>query len=460
MRVSSTVDPRATISAAPMSALQVIAVAITIGLNALDGFDVLSIAFASPGIAAEWHIDRGALGIVLSMELIGMAFGSVLLGVVADKIGRRPTILGCLVVMTVGMFMATTSRGTVDLSLWRVLTGFGIGGVLSSINAVASEFSSAKRKNFSVSIMAIGYPIGGVLGGKVVQQLLTTGDWRTVFYFGAAVTAVFIPLVLFFVPESVHWLTQKQPSRALEKINRVMRRWGHAPIAALPAISVAARKRSVADIFGPGLIGTTLVLAIAYFFHVMTFYFVLKWIPKIVVDLGFAASSAAGVLVWANLGGATGGAVLGLLGLRFGMKPLTIGVMIIGTAMVIILGHTAADLQQLSLICACCGFFTNAAIVGMYALFAQAYPTHVRAFGTGFAIGTGRGGSVLAPIAAGFLFKAGYSLPTVATTMAFGTLIAAGVLSLLKLKPDHTDVDWAKTSTAEEPELRGATTAS
>ena len=88
MRVSSTIDPRATISAAPMSALQVIAVAITIGLNALDGFDVLSIAFASPGIAAEWHIDRGALGIVLSMELIGMAIGSVLLGMVADKIGQ------------------------------------------------------------------------------------------------------------------------------------------------------------------------------------------------------------------------------------------------------------------------------------------------------------------------------------------------------------------------------------
>jgi hypothetical protein len=60
--VTTSIDPRATISAAPMSVLQVIAVAITIGLNALDGFDVLSIAFASPGIASEWHIDRGGSG--------------------------------------------------------------------------------------------------------------------------------------------------------------------------------------------------------------------------------------------------------------------------------------------------------------------------------------------------------------------------------------------------------------
>ena len=173
--------------------------------------------------------------------------------------------------------------------------------------------------------------------------------------------------------------------------------------------------------------------------------------------MGFAASSAAGVLVWANLGGATGGAVLGLLGLRFGMKPLTIGVMLISTVMVIVLGHTPPDLHRLSLTCACCGFFTNAAIVGMYSIFAQAFPTHVRAFGTGFAIGIGRGGSVLAPIVAGFLFKAGYGLPAVATTMAFAALIAAGVLSLLKLKPDTTDVDWETKAT---PELHGATPAS
>ena len=439
-----------------MSTLQIVVIAITIGLNALDGFDVLSIAFASPGITREWHVIPKALGFVLSMELIGMAFGSIVLGGIADKIGRRPTVLGCLVVMTVGMSLATTSHGLVDLSLWRVLTGFGIGGVLASINAVAAEFSNARRKNFSVSIMVIGYPIGGVLGGMVVQGLLKGADWRSVFYFGATVTAVFIPLVLAFVPESVHWLTQKQPAGALLKINRTLGRMGHAPIATLPPISTAARKRSIADIFSPGLVATTLIVTVAYFFHIMTFYFLLKWMPQIISNMGFDPSSAAGVLKWANLGGACGGATLGLLGLRFGMKPLTIAVMILSTVMVSAVGHTPPDLQRLSLLCAAAGFCTNAAIVGMYSIFAQAYPTHVRAFGTGFAIGLGRGGSVLAPIVAGYLFNAGYSVAAVATTMSSAALIAAGVLSLLKLKPDHTDVDWATPAT----ELRGATTAS
>src|SRR5687768_14256205 len=102
-------DPRRIIAESPMSTAQLIAVAITIGLNALDGFDVLAISFASPGISAEWGIDRAALGVVLSMELIGMAVGSILLGGVTDRIGRRPMILLCLVVMAIGMFMVPST---------------------------------------------------------------------------------------------------------------------------------------------------------------------------------------------------------------------------------------------------------------------------------------------------------------------------------------------------------------
>src|SRR4029450_8158350 len=118
-------DPRDVIATAPMSRLQIVVVAITVALNALDGFDVLSISFASPGIATEWGINRAALGIVLSMELIGMAIGSILLGGVADKIGRRPTMLGCLAIMALGMFMVTTSNGVLGSILAPVLGVFG-----------------------------------------------------------------------------------------------------------------------------------------------------------------------------------------------------------------------------------------------------------------------------------------------------------------------------------------------
>jgi benzoate transport len=429
-------DPRDTLLNAPMTRLQIVAVIITIGLNALDGFDVLAISFASPGIAAEWGINQAALGVVLSMELIGMSLGSILLGGLADKLGRRPMMLGCLSIMALGMFMATTVTGLVSLSLWRVITGLGIGGMLAAVTAVAAEFSNSRRRHLCISLMAIGYPVGAVVGGTIAAQLLQGSDWRSVFYFGASVTAVFIPLVYFFVPESVHWLTRKQPEGALDKINRTLTRMGHAVVAALPEVSAEVRRRSVGDIFTRGLIGITILVTAAYFLHITTFYFILKWVPKIVADMGFAASSAAGILVWTNVGGATGGALFGLMTMRFDVKRLTIGVLIVSSVLVAVFGRSPADLDRLAIICACAGFFTNAGVVGLYAIFAQAFPTHVRATGTGFAIGCGRAGSVLAPILAGVLFDAGYGLPTVALFMALGSFVAAGVLMLLKLRPD------------------------
>ena len=308
--MNTSADPRETLKNAPMSALQIFVIVVTIALNALDGFDVMSISFASPGIATEWGINRAALGIVLSMELIGMAFGSILLGSLADKIGRRPTMLACLVVMAVGMFMVTTSNGVLgsilapilalvgqnvdvrlaDLSGWRVVTGLGIGGMLAAINAVASEFSNAKSRHLNVSLMSIGYPIGAVLGGLVAAELLKTGDWRAVFYFGSAVTAVLIPVVFFAVPESVHWLTRKQPAGALETVNRAMARMGHAAdaVAARHSTGARARSRPATSSRRPCSRPPRIVTA-AYFFHITTFYYLIKWVPKLVVDMGFAA---------------------------------------------------------------------------------------------------------------------------------------------------------------------------
>ena len=429
-----TTDPRDTLALSPMTKWQVLVVAITVALNALDGFDVLSISFASPGIATEWGINRGALGIVLSMELVGMAVGSALLGGVADRIGRRPTILGCLAVMATGMVGATMAGGLAGLSTWRVVTGLGIGGMLAAINAVSMEFSNTRRRHFSVSLMSIGYPLGAVFGGIVAARLLQGHDWRTVFYFGAAVTVALIPVVFFFVPESVPWLVRKQPVDALGKVNRALTRIGYAPVAALPAIPGGTRNRAFADIFAPQQVVSTTIVTLAYFLHVTTFYFIVKWVPKIVADLGFAASAAAGVLVWTNVGGAIGGAVLGLLTQKYSVKALTIGVLVASTVAVTVFGRTPGDLQRLSIICAVAGFCTNAGIVGLYAIIAQAFPTHIRASGTGFTIGVGRGGSVIAPVIAGFLFAAGYSLQIVAFVLGLGSLFAAAVLLFLKFE--------------------------
>ncbi len=190
-------------------------------LNALDGFDVLSSAFASTGISAEWGIDGAALGVVLSAELWGMGIGSMLLGGVADKWGRKPTMLVCLAVMTVGMYMAHAASGVTPLTIWRLITGLGIGGMLAATNAVTAESSSKASRSIAMALYVIGYPLGAVVGGFVAQKwLLVEYDWRAVFMFGAVVTAALIPIVVLLVPETPAFYAARRPAGVLEKPNR------------------------------------------------------------------------------------------------------------------------------------------------------------------------------------------------------------------------------------------------
>jgi benzoate transport len=439
-------DPRETIDNSAMTTLQFVIVFITVLLNAMDGFDVLAISVSGPGIMGEFGINRAELGWVLNMELIGMALGSIFLGGIADKIGRRNMTLGCLGVMATGMFAATTAGDVSTLSIWRVYTGLGIGGMLSTTNAVVAEFSNLKNRGLCISMMVIGYPLGGIVCGEVGKALLdeTASNWRVMFTSGAILSGLMIPVVWFLMPESVPWLARKQPKNALERVNAALSKLGHTVISALPVITESDRKKSMSDIFSPTLAIPTILITVAYFCHIVTFYYILKWTPTIVNLMGIGASAASGVLTWANVGGAIGGALFGVLTHKLGVRPLTIGILVLSAVGVMLFGRSAPEVTQLSMWAAFAGFFGNAGVSGLYTIIAYVFPTHVRATGTGFVIGVGRGGAVLAPALAGYLLQRGQDngealadiLAYVATVMGVGSLLAAIVLIFLKLSAD------------------------
>jgi MFS family permease len=433
------VSPKEIIDNGKMHPRQWLAIAITIGLNALDGFDVLSSAFAGPGIKQEWQLGPDGLGLVLAMELIGMGVGSLLLGGVADKYGRRPTILTCLAFMATGMFLAAFAASPQSLSLWRFMTGVGIGGMLTAINAVTNEYASAKGRSFAMAIMVIGYPIGGFIGGLVVKYLLPANDWRAIFEFGAWSTLAFIPLVWFFIPETPSFLNMRRPAGALERINKTLASFRLPVLDALPPVEPAHAKASIADIFKAPYLKTTILLSLGYSFHALTFYYILKMAPSIISDPQFAGQTfskadGAGVLAYANLGGAIGGAVFGYFMHRFGIKRATMVALGMSGIMVGFFGMGQSSLMGWTLAVLSVGLFTNSAIVGFYSAWAIAYPTHIRATGTGFALSIGRGGAALSPVLAGTLFAADLGLMGVSIIMAIGSLLALALLSMLDLK--------------------------
>jgi len=187
----------------PLTRFQAAIIAVMILLNALDGYDALAIAFAAPGIARNWSATPGELGIVISVGLFGTAFGSLCVAPLGDRIGRRPMILSSLAAMTVGMGVTAVAPGQIVLSLGRLLTGVGVGAMVPSISALAAEYSNHRLRNLVVMLVAIGFPVGGLLCGSTSSLLLHYFDWRSVFIAGAVITGLTVLAPLLLVPESV-----------------------------------------------------------------------------------------------------------------------------------------------------------------------------------------------------------------------------------------------------------------
>ena len=207
-----------------------------------------------------------------------------------------------------------------------------------------------------------------------------------------------------------------------------MQRLGHAAVGMLPAPPPKVVKPSIGTLFSQDYARPTILLTVAYFSQILFFYYIQKWIPKIVVDLGFDAAEAGHVLVAANVGNFAGAVIIGLASQRFNLRPLVAGSMLAGFVAIGAFGFAGADLTRLSITAAVAAFFVNAGVVGMYPIFAQTYPATLRASGTGFVIGVGRGGSALGPVVAGALFAGGNSLLVVSLVMGLGGLLAAAMI--------------------------------
>jgi MFS family permease len=417
-------------------------------LNALDGFDVLSSAFAAPGISAEWGIERAALGIVLSAELVGMGFGSVLLGGAADKYGRKFTMVGCLVLMAGGMWMAGHAVGVPDMVAYRFTTGIGIGGMLAATNAVTAESSNTVWRRTAIAAYVAGYPLGAIIGGVAASEwLLPVYGWRGVFDFGAIVTAALIPIILIIIPETAAYHAARGN---LAGVNKTLRAFGKPPIDSLPPTAEGAAKPKVTDILSnPKLRPVTLLLAFGYMFHTITFYYILKFAVQIVADYppGYPPSEAATVLTWANVGGFAGSLIFGFVMGRLGIRWPTALALLIGSVAVASFGMGRESLSAWQWATIVTGFFTNAAISGYYAAFARGFPAYARATGTGFVLGVGRLGAAGSPIIAGALFGwlGNDQLLTVSGIMALGS-IASLILFLMLPERDGDEVTQGEAS--------------
>lgn len=421
--------------AAEMSRTQIIAVALTVLLSAMDGFDVLSVTFAAPAISLDWGIGKAELGVILSSGLAGMALGSFFLAPLADVFGRKPLTLVCLVMMSVGMLLSSFAATTVQLAATRLLTGVGIGACVAIINPLAAEFANLRRRPLAVALMALGYPAGGLVGGLLAAALLKAYGWHAVFFAGFIATTAMIPIIALFLPESLAHLLTGRRHDSLGKANVLLQRCGHAPLKELPPRQPQTRK-GYAAVFAVGQRIPTARLAMINLFYGMAAFYVLSWLPQLIADAGYSPSTASFISALSSVAGIVGGVLLGLAAPRWGLVRLTAAMMFgLGVGMTG-LGFAPASIGLLTLAATVCGYCLYSGVAGFYATLASEFPPEARASGVGFVIGVGRVSSAIGPLAAGFLFAQGFGKGTVSAM--FGALAILAALILVLVPPRHS----------------------
>ncbi len=417
----------------PMTGTQILAVSICLLINFLDGFDVLAIAFAAPEIAREWSVDAMDLGIIFSAGLAGMVAGALLLSPIADRVGRRPLILTCLCIISAGMLASSLTSGVSELIAARLLTGLGVGGMLSSLTTMVAEYSNDRRRKLAISVLQSGYPVGAIIAGIASAYLIQHFGWRSVFVTGGLLSLLMIPLVIWRLPESLDFLSHRQPPGALRRINEILEKLGHPTLDTLPQPETGSNGASrFQDIFSKEYLGATIAIWLAYVVLLSAFYFVTNWTPKILIDAGLSreVGISGGVLIAA--GGVVGGLVLGGLSSRFSVYRIGAVYMFAAIAAMGVFGRLEFELSTMLPVAFLIGFFLAGAIIGLYAIAPDLYPARIRNTGIGWALGIGRLGAVLGPYVAGVLISAGWERHEY--YLALGLPIVASLAAVLWLQ--------------------------
>ena len=395
----------------PITAFQLAVIALCVGLNMLDGFDVLAMSFAASGVKADWHLLDSQLGTLLSAGLVGMGLGSLTLGPCADRWGRRIIVLLSVALASLGMLGSAFASDYAQLLALRVLTGIGIGGTIASVAVIVSEYAPDNLRGTALAIYATGYSIGATIGGALAALAIPRYGWRAAFVIGGTLSLLMLPLAWRKLPESLDFLLTRRPPSGLRRVNAVLQGMGQ------PSLTVLAEPLTVSNQSGQDSVGaqlrllmrpSTVLVWIVFFCTMAGFYFILSWTPRLLNAAGLSAGAGLTGGVLLNLGGIAGCGLFAFAAARADTHRLLLGALIGSALLIVVFGLVMSRLDIALWAALLLGIIANAAMAGLYAVGPPLYPTAVRTTGMGWAIGIGRFGAILAPLASGALLDRGW----------------------------------------------------
>ncbi|WP_206243809.1 MFS transporter [Novosphingobium terrae] len=419
------------LDALPLTLYQIAIIIFAAFLAILDGFDAFAMAFVAPVVAVAWGLNKAVLGLLLSSGFAGMALGSFLIAPLADVYGRRPIVLACLVPMALGSLISAAAPSFAVLLGSRVLTGLGLGALISLTTSLAAEFANARYRAFIVAIVAQGFPVGNIACGLISAALLKSLGWRWVFVTGGVAGILLAVVLAVFLLESPAYLLARRAPRS--RLNAVLARLGHAPSDDIVTVHDDGQA-SYRALFVPGLGAVTVGLMLINILLMMPSFYLLSWLPQFVTSSGFTPEQASILAAITASSGVVGGLAIGALAVSVRPVVLAAATMVLAGIFIAVVGAAPPDLTAMTLAAMAFGVCLAGATGVLYALMAEAFPPLARTSGMGLVLGAGRIAGAVGPALAGGLFLAGLPRAEVSAMFAVGPVMAGVILLGLKAR--------------------------
>jgi AAHS family benzoate transporter-like MFS transporter len=396
-----------------------------------DGYDLVVYGVVLPVLMKEWGMSALQAGSLGSYALFGMMIGALFFGPLSDRIGRKKTIMTCVILFSGFTVLNGFARGPLEFGVCRFLAGLGIGGVMPNVVALMTEYSPRRMRSLLVAIMFSGYSVGGMLSAGIGIVLLPKLGWQSVFFL-AAIPLALLPVIMKFLPESIGFLLRKERnSEAAEILHRIEPGFVAASNDVLVMPAMHGKAASVLELFRHGRALNTAMFWLTFFCCLLMSYALGSWLPKLMISAGYGLGSSLMFLLVMNIGAIVGAVGGGWIGDRVNLARVLVAFFATAAVCIYLLGFHS-PLPVLYVLVAITGATTIGAQILAYACVAQFYPMAIRSTGIGWASGIGRSGAILGPLLGGALVSWDVSLRTNFLVFAVPGALAALAMALTR----------------------------
>lgn len=400
---------------------------------AFDGYDLVVFGTVVPVLIEQWNLTSVEAGAMGSYGLFGMMFGAIFFGTLADRIGRKNVIAITVILFSLFTVLCGFAETPTMFSTYRFLAGLGLGGIMPNVIALLTDYAPKSMRNMLVSIVLCGYSVGGILAPVLGIYLMPAFGWESIFWI-AGLPLLVLPLMYKQLPETASHLIRTGRKKELlatlskvspgstfnenDEIMELTKQGSNVPI-----IGLFQEKRAL----------STIMFWIAFFSCLLMVYGLNTWLPKLMMEAGYALNSSLGFLIALQTGAIVGTLIIARLCDKYGSKKMLVPMYASGAVALTLLGF-GGNTIWIYLLVAVAGAATIGAQNIVQAYVSQYYPAYIRSTALGMASGVGRIGGMFGPLSGGFLLSV--SLPIQLNFIAFAIpgVIAAVALAIVPQK--------------------------